>query len=103
MLVRREMLMQWTTRDMGKPEVHFGKESGNLEHAVRAHESSTYSRDEMCGPPRVHNRICGSWPDAQGPPQGSGARHAIFLRIWGSGEPQQLFLTPFLVALFLKL
>ena len=47
----REMLVQWTTRDVGNPLVHFGKESGKLKHTVKAHDSVTYLREEMCGPP----------------------------------------------------
>ena len=46
-----EMLVQWTTRDLGNPEVKFGTASGQLEHTVAARETVTYARDELCGPP----------------------------------------------------
>lgn len=47
----REMLVQWTTRDVGRPLVKIGTEPGRLDQVLEAYESVTYSREEMCGPP----------------------------------------------------
>ncbi|CAL8470701.1 g10243 [Coccomyxa elongata] len=43
-----EMLVQWTTRDMGKPVVRWGTRSGELSSTARA-TTDTYTRDDMCG------------------------------------------------------
>lgn len=42
------MLVQWTTRDMGKPFVRWGTRSGELTSTARA-TTDTYTRDDMCG------------------------------------------------------
>ena len=42
------MLVQWTTRDMGKPMVRWGTRSGELTSTAPA-RTDTYTRGDMCG------------------------------------------------------
>ncbi|KAL6786044.1 hypothetical protein ACKKBG_A01170 [Auxenochlorella protothecoides x Auxenochlorella symbiontica] len=45
-----DMLVQWTTRDVGEPFVRFGTAPDDLRFAIPA-TTETYSRREMCGAP----------------------------------------------------
>jgi acid phosphatase type 7 len=47
---RSEMLVQWTTRDVGEPEVRWGLEPSVHPFSAAA-ASRSYARGEMCGPP----------------------------------------------------
>jgi hypothetical protein len=41
-------MVQWATRDAGRPEVRWGEQPGNHTHRAAGH-SVTYTREEMCG------------------------------------------------------
>jgi acid phosphatase type 7 len=45
-----EMLVQWTTRDVGTPVVKYGKTRGEYDYQVPG-VTDTYSKEDMCGEP----------------------------------------------------
>lgn len=47
---RREVLVQWITRDMGEPTVQWGLRPGNYSQE-EVGSYSTYGRSDMCGAP----------------------------------------------------
>lgn len=47
---RSQMRVEWSTRDRGNPLVKWGSQPGQYTHTASA-TSSTYTVDEMCGPP----------------------------------------------------
>jgi hypothetical protein len=44
------MMVQWVTRDAGKPSVRWGNASGQLMHTALG-DSSTYTAADLCGAP----------------------------------------------------
>jgi len=45
---RREISVQWLTRDAGSPTVHYGTSSGSLTSTMTGN-TTTYTRQDMCG------------------------------------------------------
>ena len=48
--MRRQVVVQWTTRDVGTPVVKYGTSAGALTSSVAA-LSATYLRSQMVGEP----------------------------------------------------
>lgn len=44
------MMVQWVTRDAGRPRVRWGTAAAALDHSADG-SSTTYTRADMCGPP----------------------------------------------------
>ena len=48
--MRREMKIQWVTRDAGQPQVQWGLGPDLLSSSVKG-DSATYTRSDLCGEP----------------------------------------------------